>query len=1619
MARCFCHLHLHTHYSMLDGFNRIPPLVEQTKKLGMNACAITDHGNLYGAVEFYMECKKSGIKPIIGYEAYLAPGPRTDRDSKGELGFSTHLTLLAKNEIGFKNLIKLSSIAYLEGFYRNPRIDKEILEAHHEGIMCLSGCLASEFNQYIIKDKIPEAEKTAKWFRKVFNEDFYIEIQNNGIGLQDQCTPVAADIANKLGVPLVATADAHYLCSEDAQAHDVLFCINTRQMHDPRKKKYPEERMPNPYYVRSPEDMYKLFPNHADAVARSQEIADKVDIELDFKKRHFPVFQTPDAKSPEAYLRELCERGMYERYGAEPSEAVRKRLNHELAIIEKMGFPTYFLVVWDFVRFAREEGIPCTARGSGCGAIVCYLLYMSHVCPLEYDLLFERFLDPNRSEAPDIDIDFCQDRRELVINYVKQKYGEKSVAQIGTFGTLAAKAALKDVGRVLGQTPERMNALCKLVPMKGAISKSLQEALDESPDFRKEYDQDPSIRQVVDIALKLEGANRNVGTHAAGVVIANGPVTDYVPVQRPPKKGDDNVSDTTTMTTQWEMGILEKVGLLKMDFLGLRNLTVLDNCVKMIKRTRNETIDPMKFPLDDVETYKLLQRGDAKGVFQLESEGIRELLKRMKPDNIRDLIAVLALYRPGPLEGGMVDEYVECKNGRKKPFYPHPIMEEVLSETYAVMVYQEQIMRILNRMGGIELAKAYACIKAISKKNFEIINARKADFIAGAVQRDMAAEKADEIFELIVKFGGYGFNKCLNEEAKVMDADTGEITTVGDLFRTKRPFVVPALGSNEKFVSRAVTDVMWNGRKRVYRLKTELGKHITATANHPFRTLDGWTNLGDLKPGDRIAAPRRLTVPTTESWPRHELIALAGLLSEGNTCHPSTLYFFGNDRRMIDDFASAIGQFPDTVAKVYTRKNRRNLEVQANTGRDARFKPKSERDTGGLAVLAPPARSGAFRWAERLGILGKKATTKFVPLAVFRLCDADVELFLGRLWAGDGFIANATLKVPFYATSSQHLAEDVQHLLLRLGIVSRIHEKQFKYKGGLKPGFTVHLLGDGAAETFLERIAPHCLARERAVETLREHVANTTRGMTSKDTVPLEVRAWVDEERKARGLTWDELEQQSDVSTQDFYGTPSVGKKGFRRPTIAKLAAFFNSERLAAVACSDVFWDRVVSVEYVGVQDTYDLTVDVDHNFVANGLIVHNSHTAAYAQIGYQTAYLKAHYTAEYMAALLSSEIDDGNRRDVFIDHISDARRLGIDVLPPDVNRGMADFDVRNNRIIFGLTAIKGLGRGASLEIVRARTEGGAFKDLFDFCERIDRRIVPKSAVEKMVQAGAFDVFGKRAAHFAAVAKAYSSADERASEKKRGQKSFLDLFDGDDAEEAAGGTHHGLPDVPEWPETERLKFEKEALDFYISSHPLAQHDEQLRRYRTHDAGDLAKGGKNGTEARIGGMITNLDVRTANKGRNIGRKYAMFRIEDFTGSVRCILWSDEYSRFKDQVGSDTVAVFEGVLNFAPDRAEPDFAIKKIITLEEARAEFTKSMVLKVAYAEDDESLRKLDAVSLILKRYKGACPVYLSVRDPAGKQVRLKLNDEFNVNPAALKLEELEMLLGAGAVIFSR
>ncbi|MEQ8837903.1 MAG: DNA polymerase III subunit alpha, partial [Lacipirellulaceae bacterium] len=716
--------------------------------------------------------KDAGINPVLGYEAYVAPGSRLDHSgAASSKAASYHLTLLAKNATGFRNLVKMASSAYLEGFYHKPRIDRELLEQYNEGIICLSGCVSGEFSRALLngsepplEEQIVNATEIATWFHEVFGDRYFIEVQDNGVEIQRLAKEAAVIVANRMGLPLVATSDAHYVNQEDAEAQDVLLCINTGKFRtDTNRMKMEGDQ----FFLRSAEQMFEALPDMEEALGRSQEIANSVDIDLELGKRHFPTFQPPPnpdntEKSSKEYLYELCLEGLKERYAKVPhrwtnddpgteqlSQEVHDRLDRELGVINKLGFPDYFLIVWDFVRFAVEEDIPCTARGSGVGSLVCYALKMSHVCPLEYDLLFERFLDENRLEAPDIDIDFCKERRGEVIQYVKDKYGEANVAQIGTFGTLAARAAIRDVGRTMSIPIYRVDQIVGMVPDKLGIS--LDEALETSDELKKTYEADPEIRELLDLARKIEGLARNVGTHAAAVEISEKPVDEYVPLQR--------VKGKTEIITQWAMKDVEDAGLLKMDFLGLRNLTILARTVDLIEQSQGKRIDPHEFPLDDKESFAVLCRGETKGIFQLESGGIRDLLQRMKPDHFRDIIATAALYRPGPLEGGMVDQYIEVKHGRKEAEYPHPVMEEVLTETHGVMVYQEQVMRILNRLGGIQLSNAYTCIKAISKKKLPMIAKYREEFIQGASDQGLDKNTAVELFEMIEKFAGYGFNK--------------------------------------------------------------------------------------------------------------------------------------------------------------------------------------------------------------------------------------------------------------------------------------------------------------------------------------------------------------------------------------------------------------------------------------------------------------------------------------------------------------------------------------------------------------------------------------------------------------------------------------------------------------------------------------------------------------------------------------------------------------------------------------------------------------------------------------------------------------------------------------------
>jgi DNA polymerase-3 subunit alpha len=1163
-SRPFVHLHCHSHYSLLDGASKVPQLVQRAKALGMDALAITDHGNLYGAVEFLREAKAAGIQPIVGLEAYVAPGKRTDRSTGGGSGneYAFHLTLLARTGEGVRNLMRLSSKSFLEGFYYRPRIDKEILEQHAEGLICLSGCASAEFSDLLLHDRTAEAERLCAWYQRVFGpENFYVEIQNNGVPIQHECEQRALDVARRMGLPVVATSDAHYLTQEDADAHDILLCINTGKTVDDANRMRFETKE---FHVRSPDEMYAAMPGHGEALALSARIAERVEphyASLNLGKRSFPSFQPPGGKSPEAFLRELCEQGLIDRYGPSPSEAARQRLDHELAIICRMGFASYFLIVWDFVRFAREKGIPASARGSACGALVSYLLHLSHVCPLKYDLLFERFLDPSRSEAPDIDIDLCQERRYEVIQYVREKYGEANVAQIGTFGTMAAKAAIKDVGRALNIPLSRVDQVTKLIPQRLHIT--IEDALKEEPQLRRMAEEDPEIARLLDYARRLEGLARNVSTHAAGVVIADRPLDSMVPLQRLPNKDKDK----EVVSTQWNMGDVEKAGLLKMDFLGLRNLTSLEAAVRLInERHPGAPVALNTLPLDDPETYALLQRGETKGIFQLESAGIRDLLVKMKPDRFLDIIATIALYRPGPMGGGMLQDYVDVKHGRKQPQYLHPVLKEVLEETYGVMVYQEQVMRILNRLGGIELSQAYGTIKAISKKKADQIAKGRDQFIQGAIENGLDRAQATKIFDLIEYFGGYGFNK---------------------------------------------------------------------------------------------------------------------------------------------------------------------------------------------------------------------------------------------------------------------------------------------------------------------------------------------------------------------------------------------------------------------------------------------------------------SHSTAYALVAFQTAYLKAHYPTEFMAALLSSEMDGAEREKFFVEHIDDCRRMGLEVLAPNINEGETLFrPLESGRIHFGLGAIKGVGFKAVDAIVKARTEGGPFRSLDDFFERVSTKEVGQGCVETLIRAGAFDTLGARRAQLLAVLpRAIQAGQARQEDRRRGQRG---LFDDDDSHADGNGSTaaaFSLPDVPELPDAERLAGEKKALGFYMSSHPLARHAQDLQAFRTHQVEDLENVADK-AEITLGGMIVGVQVRNVNKSRSGLTRMGKFTFEDLTGSVPAMLWPEEFAKFEELVKDDAIVFVKGTLDRRRDPAE--LVVSRVIPIDRAAAELSRAVVVTLRKGtHQPEDLQRLQRQ---VRRRPGNLELYLEVVGIEGvRRAIYKAGASHRVKHDDQLLADLETAVGPGNV----
>ncbi|WP_234404972.1 DNA polymerase III subunit alpha, partial [Paenibacillus bouchesdurhonensis] len=748
----FVHLHVHSEYSLLDGAARLQDLVAKAASFGMKALALTDHGVMYGAVPFYKYCKASGIKPIIGCEMYFTASSRKERGTRKDQPIH-HLILLAKNETGYRNLMKLSSIGHLEGFHYKPRIDWEVLEQHSEGLVCLSACLGGEVPQHLLHGRYNEARKAVQRYQAAFGDDFYIELQDHGIPEQKKVLPELIKLARELDVQLVATNDVHYLNQEDAEVQDVLICIGTgKTVEDEERLQIPTDQL----YLKSGAEMAALFPYIAEAVANTKIIAEKCNLELEFGRHILPAYRPiPDGMSAEAYLALLCEKGLEERYGhldiwrqEHTREPLKKRLHYELNVIGNMGFADYFLIVWDFIAYAHRQGIATgPGRGSSAGSIVAYVLNITDVDPMKYNLLFERFLNPERVTMPDIDIDFSDERRDEVIAYVADKYGAEHVAQIITFGTMAARAAVRDVGRVLNVPFGEVDKVAKLIP--GNLGMTIERAIKESPELRGLYESQQRIQVLLDMARKVEGMPRHASTHAAGVVISRDPLTDTVPLQ---------AGGEGTPLTQYSMEHLESIGLLKMDFLGLRTLSIIERCMNWIQEQEGEVPDFRHTSDDDPATYEMLGRGETTGVFQLESAGMRRVLRDLKPSVFEDIISVLALYRPGPME--FIPKYIAGKHGQITVEYPHADLIPILQDTYGIIVYQEQIMQIAAKMAGFSLGEADLLRRAVSKKKREVLDEERGHFVAGSLAKGYEEKDANAVYDMIVRFADYGFPRA-------------------------------------------------------------------------------------------------------------------------------------------------------------------------------------------------------------------------------------------------------------------------------------------------------------------------------------------------------------------------------------------------------------------------------------------------------------------------------------------------------------------------------------------------------------------------------------------------------------------------------------------------------------------------------------------------------------------------------------------------------------------------------------------------------------------------------------------------------------------------------------------
>ncbi len=1154
MSAGFVHLHVHSQYSLLDGAIRISDLLEKCKEYGMDSVAVTDHGAMFGALEFYVKAKKAKIKPIVGCEFYIAPDSRTEK--KQDTGINAfHIVLLAMNNTGYKNLMKLASIAQFEGFYYKPRIDMEVLAEHNEGLIAMTACLHGQIPWLILQKDLEGARRKTEEMLDIFGDRLYFELQENNIPEQTEVNDGLMKLGKDMGIKVVATNDCHYLNKEEAHAHEILLCIQTgKTINDPKRFSFASDE----FYFKPPELMQQRFAYCPEALETTLEIASRCDLEIDFGNYYFPRFPVLEGQTLESMFTTACQEGLKDRFAAmrtagsltpDKEKIYTDRLNHEIDVINKMGFPGYFLIVADFINWAKDRGIPVgPGRGSGAGSLAAYCMRITNIDPIPYGLIFERFLNIERKSMPDFDVDFCQDRRAEVIDYVREKYGGAShVAQIVTYGSMKARGVIRDVGRAMDIPFSEVDKIAKLVPDQ--LKMTIKKAMEEEPRLKEAAEKDPKIEELLKVSQTLEGLARHTSTHAAGVVVSPGPMVDYLPTC----KGSNDET-----LTQYDMKHTEMTGLIKFDFLGLKTLTVIDKALKHIKADVGIDLDIDTIPKDDAKTYDLLCAGDALGVFQLESSGMRELLVRMAPTQFSDLIALVALYRPGPLESGMVNDFVETKHGRAAPHYPLPQIKSVLEETYGVIVYQEQVMKIANILASYSLGDADNLRRAMGKKIPEEMDRQRSKFMAGALKNNIPEDKAEYIFDLMAKFAGYGFNK---------------------------------------------------------------------------------------------------------------------------------------------------------------------------------------------------------------------------------------------------------------------------------------------------------------------------------------------------------------------------------------------------------------------------------------------------------------SHSAAYALIAYQTAYLKAHYPAQFMAALLSCDM---NNTDKVVLYISECKDHHIEVLPPDINESVKDFSVIDDRIRFGLAAVKNVGGSALDSIIEERIQSGKYTSLANFCNRVDSRRVNSRVIESLIKSGSFDSLGyKRSQLMAILDKAMDQAKAVQRDRQSGQMSLFSVAPQIKQTEV---TEITLPDIPEWDEKQRLMLEKETVGFYITGHPLDNTLNEIKTVTDSDIHNLTEWGDE-QPVRIGGLVRNCKRLKSKRGEPM----AFLTVEDILETVEVVVFPETYARCEHHLSSTDPIIIQGTVQ--QDERGAKIIADSIFSLQEAREKFTE--LVKIRLEAEKTNRQQLEAIKKTLYQFHGDCPILLTMHFSGLGEVDIEVMKELTVRPCRGLSENIEKILGYQPLTFKK